>query len=280
MINSINYRRAMGVAVAIVLGPQAFGQVSFSNSAGLAYSQNFNGLTTVTAPATTWANGNTAGLSSGSSPSSTAGWYAWRATANNAPTTYTASAGTSTAGLYSFGSSGNSDRALGAYLNDTSGAYYIGLYLRYTGTGVLPSLSQLQVIYRGEVWQDAGSEANTMTFEYQISASPIAINAASGWSAAVTQLGYTYTGDGTSSTEVGNNSGNFVQRNHLISGITIADDNYIMLRWTIPNTTGADHAFAIDDVFIAVPEAGTWTAGALMGAAALVGYRRSRRTLA
>jgi hypothetical protein len=272
------WRRAIVAALSGLLAPVAFGQVSFSNSTGLAYSQSFDGLAN-SGTGIAWANNNTSGLSGGSGgPSSptTAGWYAWRSTAAAAPTTYSASAGTNTEGLYSFGSASATDRALGAYPNDTSGAYYIGLYLRYTGAGTLPTLSQLQVIYRGEIWRDDGGNLNTMAFEYQISSSAIAINAASGWNA-VSALNFAYTGDGTSSNEDGNASGNFSQKNTLITGLTIADDNFIMLRWTLPNTGGADHGFAIDDVFVAVPEARTWGAGLLVGGLVLAQRYSSRR---
>ena len=267
-----------GSAVLAVLGPvgltTAFGQVSFSNTAGLAYSQNFNGLAnTGTAP---WVNNNHSGLSAGASPASTAGWYAWAVTSATTPTSLTASAGSNTAGLYSFGTGTGTDRALGAYPNNGTGAFYVGLQLQYTGS---ISLNQLQVIYRGEVWQDSQNETTTMTFEYAVSNSSIAINSGSVTWNPVTQLAYQYTGDGSSSAEDGNATGNFSTKNFVITGnnlITTAN-NFIMLRWTIPNTGGADHGFAIDDVVVAVPEATTWAAGAFLGVAVFAGYRRTRR---
>lgn len=274
MINNTLFRCAMGMAVAVVLGSVAnvSGAVpTFSNTSGLAYSQDFNGLAS-SGTANAWSDDSTL-----------AGWFLksnageWSDNASNA---YRGdSGGSGTEDFYSWGSSA-ADRALGSVPRPSSQAtprtYSTGLGLQYTGSS---ALTQLQIIYTGEWWRDGVNGSRTLSFEYKIQAGAPAgsdYTSATGWTA-VSQLGYTVTGDGTNDANMDGSQ----QFNRVITGLNITQNSYILLRWINQDVGSAnDHGLAIDNVFVAVPEAGTWAAGALLGAVALVGYRRSRHILA
>ena len=278
MIRNTLFRCAMGMAVAVVLGSVV--EVSaalptFNNTSGLAYSQNFDGLAS-SGTGNNWSDDSTLG-----------GWFLkssggeW---SDNASNQYRAdSGGSGTEDFYSWGSSaadralGSVPRASGTVQNPLAGrTYSTGLGLQYTGAS---ALSQLQIIYTGEWWRDGVSGSRTLSFEYKVQAGAPAgsdYTSATGWTA-VSQLNYTVTGDGSNAANMDGSQ----QFNHVITGLNITQNSYILLRWINQDVTGAnDHGLAIDNVFVAVPEANTWAAGALLGAAALVGYRRSRRAVA
>lgn len=279
MITNKLFRRTIGVVAAGMLCPELAAQVNISVTSGLAYSQNFDGL-----------NGASSGAWTDNSTLS--GWYAkselseW---SDNSANTYVRPNGTTstTADFYANRSSGSNDEAFGAMPSDTSGDMAIGLLLKNDNA---VALTQLHVVFRGEQWSDQNLNDQTLTFGYQVF-STAALAAASnlnpgtaegsgGW-VAVTGLNFTSPDSANAGAyQVGNTAGNFQVLN-VAFNVAIPAGQFIMLRWRRNNDdTGDNHMLAIDDVIVAVPEAGTWAAGALVGSLALVGYRRSRRILA
>jgi hypothetical protein len=279
MINKNFFRHAIGVVAAGMLCPELAAQVNISVTSGLAYSQNFDGLNGASSGA--WTDNSTL-----------VGWYAKSQSSewsNNTDNFYVRPNGTTstTDDFYANRSSGSDDEALGAMPGNGSDDMAIGLLLKNDTT---EPLTQLHVMFRGEQWSDQNSNDQTLTFGYQVF-STAALAAASnlnpgtaggsgGW-VAVSGLNFTSPDSANANAyQDGNAAGNFQLKN-VAFNVTIPAGQFIMLRWRRNNDNNNDnHMLAIDDVFVAVPEAGTWAAGALMGAAALVGYRRSRRTVA
>ena len=127
-------------------------------SLGSPYSQNFNSLA------------NTRTTNAWTDDSTISGWYA--AADNVTVSTYRAGTGSDNAGaIYSFGSSGNSERALGSAASGTPGGLYYGVrFVNDTGQTV----SSVTISYTGEQWRNGGNTtAQKLTFSYQIGATSL-----------------------------------------------------------------------------------------------------------
>lgn len=207
------------------------------------HTQNFNGLAT-SGTSNTWTDNSTI-----------ANWYSQR---TGTGTTYAADAGSSTAGgLYSYGASSNSDRALGTIgsVNSAVGNFAHGVLLRNTsGT----TITDIKVTYTLEQWRKSGvTTAQDITFYYQTSQTEISSLTPSnntGW----TQVsGLTLSSPVNTATGAaldGNLSANRVTATNVsIPSLSLANNDYIMLKWEDPDHSGTDHGLAIDDVTI------TWT---------------------
>ena len=210
-----------------------------------AITQNFDTL-----PATgsaTWTNDSTL-----------PGWYHAR---TGTGTTIVANNGSSNAGnLYSYGCTdanapcnvapnSTSDRALGSLGsgNAAIGNLFWGIRLtNNTGT----TITSLDVSYTGEQWRNSAAAAQTVAFSYLVGSPTVTGSLAEFQSAgvAVPQLDFTspVTG-GTAGALNGNLAANRVARTHTITGLNIPNGTEIMLRWSDPDHTGADHGLSIDD---------------------------------
>ncbi|TRV27898.1 MAG: hypothetical protein EWV88_04065, partial [Microcystis wesenbergii Mw_MB_S_20031200_S109D] len=215
-----------------------FAQVTMSSTGS--HTQNFNSLTTSTT-ASTWTDNSTI-----------ANWYSQR---TGTGTTIQADTGSGTGGtLYSYGANADSDRALGSIGsgNAAAGSFAHGVLLRNV-SGV--SITNLKVSYTLEQWRNGGNTtANTVTFWYKISTSPISAlnpNSNGTWTQ-VTGLSLSSPiNTATSGALNGNSAANRVSlANISIPSLNIANNSYIMLKWEDPDHTGTDHGLAIDDVTI------------------------------
>lgn len=259
--------------------------VSFTGSP---YTQNFDSLPIApanvslqtTAP---WADD----VAAPSGQTSIAGWYLWHPTAPaseggaNGHQRFRIQDGSQNAGaFYSFGSSGNTDRALGSLssgsLAATGAESYIGLRLR-NDTGA--TISSFSLSYSGEQWRDGGSttavNAQSMTFGYSTTATSVQD---AGFTS-VSELNLTspvFANTTSSGAAVdGNVAGKVVISAVTVNGLTWAPGTDLWLRWADKNDAGNDHGLAIDDVtFTAVvPEPGS---AALIGLGVL-GFGLLRR---
>lgn len=197
-------------------------------------------------------------------------WYAQR---SGTGTSIAADAGSSTAGnLYSYGPTGDTDRALGSIGsgNTAAGNFAWGILLQNTSGVAITSLS---IAYVGEQWRNSGAgAAQTVAFYYQISASPItALDPANNgaWTA-VTALDFiSPVATGTATALDGNAAANRTIVGAVsIPSLTIPDGSYIMLKWDDPNQVGNDHGLSIDSVSIAwtvVTGGTTITTGTISG---------------
>lgn len=220
------------------------------------YVQNFNTLS---------------GTGTGNNISVIPGW----ATSAN----YDADDGSSSGGgVYSYGRSGQIDRALG--MLTTTGTQFIGAEFS-NDTGML--IDRLDIQYIGEQWRLAANNlTNTLFFEYSLDATSLTTGT---WTAVpaldfVSQVGVP-----------ANVAGNSINGNLTVNrtyratsfAVNIASQTF-WIRWRDQGVSGDDHGLAVDDFQITpsgeqiVPEpAGIALGGAGLAALAAVVLRRGFR---
>lgn len=199
------------------------------------YTQDFDTL--ISSGSTLWINDSTL-------PS----WYGQRTGANPTNFNIQADSGTTATNLlFSYGSSGSAERALGSR-GGRNFAY--GVLLRNTSGYTITDLS---ISYYGEQWRDSDAPAQTARFAYQTSTLPISDltpNVLTGWT--------TFTALDFTSPQVtsyngpldGNDPANRVLISATIAGLNLPDGQYIMLKWDDPDYSGNDHDMGIDDLMI------------------------------
>jgi uncharacterized repeat protein (TIGR01451 family) len=227
-------------ALAAIATPAA-AQVSLT-ALDVPYAQSFDGLPA--SGSATWTNNSTI-----------PGWYHAR---TGAGTTVVANDGSSNAGnLYSYGTGTSTDRALGSLGsgNAAIGNLFWGVRL-LNNTGA--TITSLDVAYTGEQWRNSAAAAQTIAFSYLVGSPGVTGSLAEFQSAgtAVTNLDFTspITG-GTAAALNGNVDPNRTIETFTIDGLDIPNGTEVMLRWSDPDHTGADHGLAIDD-FSVTPHAG------------------------
>ncbi len=175
-------------------------------------------------------------------------------------TTYQAGTGSSTVGnLYSFGSTGSTERALGSVGSDNTSAlnFAYGVLLQ-NNSGF--NLNQLAVSYTLEQWRNAGNiTPDEVTVWYKISASPIS-NLSPGDNTGWTQITVLTTSSPINTATAGALDGNLAVNqvslsNISIPNLSIPNGHYMMIKWEDINHPGNDDGLGIDDVDIA------WTIG-------------------
>lgn len=216
------------------------------NDASTNYTQNFNSLNV----AGGWVNNSTL-----------TGWYA-RTNATASITSFGLNTGaTTTAGLYSFGSTSNPDRALGFMASNTYtgsagvGKGYIGWrLLNNTGSNIV----SITVTWTGEQWRkENNASVHTLDLFYQV-ASTVTDLISGTWISANSSFTSPIVGATTAIALDGNLSANRVANIVTTINVTIPNGSEIMLRWEDLNDAGSDHAMAIDDVTVnATIESGT-----------------------
>ncbi len=217
----------------------ASAQVRFS--AGSPYLQDFNSLSN-SGSYNPWTNNSTL-----------PGWYAAQTAGDGAITNYRAGTGSGTAGgLYSFGASNSTDRALGSLASGGPGKLAYGV--RFTNDTSL-AITNLTVNYTGEQWRCSITNTQSLAFSYLVSGAALAdadAGNAMSW-VAFTNLDFASptTGDvhgpldGTTFT----NQQTFI--NVLLPGVAVQPGEEIFFRWYDTDDSGADHALAIDNVALA-----------------------------
>lgn len=200
--------------------------------------QNFNTLPT--SGSATWTDNTTI-----------TNWYSQR---TGTGTTVLADAGTNTGGnLYSYGTGINAERALGTIGsgNAAAGSFAHGVQLRNTSGA---TITDIKVTYTLEQWRNSTAAAQAITVYYKKSSSAITAlnpNSNATWTAvAGLTLNSPITGGAAGALD-GNNGANRVTATAVsIPSLTLADGEYIMIKWEDPDHTGTDHGLSIDDVTI------------------------------
>lgn len=250
---------ATALAMFVVAGAQA--QISYTG--GTLYTQDFNSLSSVAGPHP-WTDSGTI-----------VGWYAASDTASPI-TLYTADNGSSNLGnLYSYGSTGDSDRALGSLADGSTGSVYYGV--QFKNASAAWTYTSFSVSFWLEQWRADSRNLQSLQLQYQVSGSPISVDGAGPWTTIDTLNAIVLNTVGAID---GNLAVNRVNASYLAVPIAggWAPNQYLMLRWVDVDDSGSDHGLAIDDfTFSAVPEPTTFAlVGLGMGAAGLV-TRRLRR---
>jgi hypothetical protein len=223
------------------------------------YTENFDTL-----PATgsaTWTNN-----------SSIPGWFHAR---TGTGTTIVANNGSSNAGnLYSYGTGTDAERALGSLGsgNAAIGNLFWGVRLQNNSGATLTSLN---VTYTGEQWRNSAAAAQTLAFSYLVGSPTVTGSLAEFQAAgvAVPSLDFTtpITGGAAGALD-GNLAANRTTITFAITGLSIPDGTEVMLRWSDPDHTGADHGISIDD-FSVTPSATSAAAATISGRVTTAGGR-------
>jgi hypothetical protein len=209
------------------------------------YSQTFDGLSN--SSSTTYTNNSNI-------PS--LGWYMQKTSGSSS---YTPGTGSSSSGaVYSFGSTGSSDRALGCVPSAVTGNIAWGVELK-NNTGY--SIKEFTITYAGEQWRNGGSgTTQNVSFWYQISASPITSTTPStnnGWTS-MSSMDFsspinTTTGGALNGNLAANRT---IYKTHFTTDVPSGSE--LMFRWAYPYTSGiANDGLAMDDfTFTYEPVAG------------------------
>ncbi|MGB4801887.1 MAG: DUF11 domain-containing protein, partial [Anaerolineae bacterium] len=187
------------------------------------YEQNFDTLSN-TGTGNPWTDDSTI-----------AGWYTNK-------TTYNAGTGTSTTGsVFSFGSTGSTERALGSVASGTTGAIYYGVRL-VNDTG--STVSAIAIDYTGEQWRNsADASQHSLAFAYQVGATNLTDGS---WTAASSLDFAGPISGGTAGALDGNLAANRTTLFAVVN-VTVTNGQEIWLRWQDDNSSGDDHGLSIDD---------------------------------
>lgn len=213
-------KKLCGFLLLLCLFHSSQSQVSIT-SAGTAYLQDFNGLAS-SGTSNTWTDNATV-----------AGWYANR-------TVYLADAGGSTTGgLFSYGSAASTERALGTLTSGGAPTVQFGVRL-VNNTGA--AVASFNLAFVGEQWRQTAN-AQSLVFEYQVGAASLTTGT---WTAN-TAFDFTAPNTGTAGALDGNAAANRTLKSNTLT-VAVNNGQEIWLRWTKTGTTSP--GLAIDSFAI------------------------------
>jgi len=237
-------------------------------SGGLTYTQNFDSMSNSPSSSTyTWTDNATPGLG---------GWYASRAYVSGTASafgpfawpSYRISDGSLNNGsLYSYGTIGAADRALGSLSSGTPKTNAFGVLIQNdTGSAV----DNILISYTGEQWRNGGNTtAQSLAFSYSTTTASYFVAGAldtapagfNNWVAFSALSFISPTVGATAGALDGNNAANQVLFSSvLLTGVTLNPGESIFLRWVDIDDSGNDHGFGVDNFsasFSVVPEPST-----------------------
>lgn len=170
------------------------------------------------------------------------GWYVDNTTSNSFNPAKISHGSSTTGKLYSFGSVGSTERALGSLSSSSVGGVYLGTkIINQTGT----TINSFEVSYTGEQWRSSGAAEQSMLFTYGVGAPSLQsgnyVNIAGGDFTSPTANAATGSLDG-------NLAANRTAIGPLqVTGLDWKPNEAMWLRWFDPDHTGTDHGLAIDD---------------------------------
>ncbi len=222
-------RRALASLLLVGLTGSSLAQ-SVSIAGGAAPVETFDGL-----------------AATGTSSDLPVGWYLAES-GNNANTTYAADDGSVQSGnSYSYGSTGSSERAFGALLSGSL-TPTLGAQLVNASGGTLGSLL---VSYVGEQWRiGALGRVDRLDFQYSLDATSLTTGT---WINVDTLDFIAPNTTGPLGPLDGNAPANRQSISAEVSGLNLATNAVLWVRWTDFNPAGIDDGLAIDDIRFAVP---------------------------
>lgn len=219
----------LALLAAALLAPtaRAAGVVNLG-SLGVPYTQDFDTL-----------------ANTGTSSVVPAGWE-FAESGTNANLTYTAGTGSSNAGdTYSFGATGNMERAFGGLRSGTLVPLVGAQFTNNTGS----TITSLEVAYTGEQWRlgqiTAGRAADRLDFQLSTNATSLTTGT---WADHDSLDFSSPAAAGTVGALNGNAAANRTARSFIISGLSIPDGATFWIRWTDTDLIpGADDGLSVDD---------------------------------
>jgi serralysin len=242
--------------VTIVSGPAGADQLSLDQS----YTQAFD----VGSSTGTWTDNTTL-----------VGWYAAlsNATAVTPHTAYTASSGGGTTStlLYALGSSGSSERSLGASPSLVN-SLLLGLRLV---NGTEQTIDALSVSYDGEQWRKNAGALSKISVSYQIfPASGGSLSTLDGWMDVPALTFINPVVDAGIGAIDGNNATNRIAGiSALVDALNLQPDDELWFKWIVSKISGDNIALSVDNVVVLIPEPSIF---ALLGLG-LIGFAAIRR---
>jgi Endonuclease/Exonuclease/phosphatase family len=238
----------LALGAALAAASWAAGQSVTIGAFDSAYEQNFDSLA-ASGSANPWTDGSTL-----------AGWYAYHTNGREgepvgAPTIYRASDGTDyTGSVYSFGSAGSGDRALGSIGSNSYGDIYYAVRL-VNGTG--GEISTLDIAYTGEQWRSGGNtDPHKLSFSYLVSAAGGVTDITAGSWTSFDLLDFTSPVYGGDAMPLDGNAFSYRTSLSATVSLNVAPGQEIWLRWRDTNDRGNDHALAIDDLSVTAHSSG------------------------
>ena len=213
--------------------------VPISVVAGTSYTQDFNTLAIT-----------------GSSGALPQGW-AFGETGSLEDSTYATGTGSSVAGnTYSFGLTGNSDRAFGGLQSGSLISTVGAVFKNDSGT----TITSLTISYTGEEWRLGDGSGRLDRIDFQVSTD--ATSLFTGTWIDFDSLDFTTPNTTTTGAKDGNAVENRNTLTFTITGISVSSGSVIWIRWVDLNATGSDDGLSVDDFSLEI--AGT-TAAKLAG---------------
>jgi hypothetical protein len=249
---------AITAAIAVAFSYESRAAILYS-TAGSTYSQDFDSLPTSPENASLgstpagWTDDN---ASPAAGNFSIVGWYLFHPTAAteggfNGHQRMRIGPGNSTTGAFmSWGSTASTDRALGMLNSSTLGAdgskaYYGARFTNNTGA----ALDSFTLGYTGEQWHEENILAQSITFDYSLSAATIDDVTAS--FSTVPALDFTSPTFGTATSTA--LDGNAAANRTVIGPVTVTGINWqpgtdLWIRWTDTQDVNRDHGLGLDDL--------------------------------
>jgi hypothetical protein len=200
-------------------------------------------------------------------PGSLNGWAFQRLSGTQANAAFRFGDGSTTnQGVYSYGTAGSGERALGSFAGGGLVSSFGALLVNNSGS----TLNSITITFTGEQWR-RGANPNTLSFQYSVGATSISTGTFTSFSA----LNFTGPQTGSGTALNGNLAVNQVQITATITGLNWTAGSNLVIRWNDGNEGGADAGLAIDNFSLAIPEPATVAAG--FAAVALLGLAVRRR---
>ena len=245
------------VLASLLLVATARAQISF---VGGVYSQNFDALPGATnnVSNTTWTDNSTL-----------PGWYANKTTfsvtdgtiGGTAATFDSSSSTANNVGLFSFGTAGSVERALGSRATSNFAGNDPVLYGVRLVNGTGQTLTKFTVTYTGEQWfKSSAATAHTVLVDYQFGAASIATGT---WTAVSAATFTAPIATGTTATALnGNTAANRSVKVAVVTGVSWVPGQELWVRFRDANESGNEQGLAVDDFnFLADDESGLFFNG-------------------
>jgi hypothetical protein len=237
-------------------GSSALGQTINYGTAGSTYFQDFDTLISATGTQNvtgTWVDNSTIpGWYAGSSPGTFPG--VGGTLSPTSTSAHRANDGSSNSGsVYSYGTGGSGERALGTLGSGTPRTQWFGMWLTNTTGSVLEKFT---LSYTGEQWRQTTGIQNTLQFYYSTTATQIydadSQTVGSEWTASST-LDFNAIKFGAGVTTDGALDGNAAGNKLNISSTVAIPGGWqpgqnLFLRWRDVDNTGSDQGLAVDDL--------------------------------
>jgi hypothetical protein len=177
--------------------------------------------------------------------------------------------------IYSYGSAGASDRALGSLIGTSMTSSYIGACFQYTG---LTTAFEVRIAFTGEVWRYGGGRGpqnpDKLSFQYAVNAN----NLFDGNYVPYPALDFLTPNSAGGS--AGNRDGNHTPNRRVIPfttlPLTLHQGDRLYIRWHDEDVAGNEDGMAIDDFMLALTPL---AAGAVVEGRVLLGKNGIPNTL-